>query len=166
MRTPFLLTLLLLTACGEPPVSVTEAPSTRNSYKRKTELIEEVPAAPRTIERTDSILIEIREAGTGRQLRVGDRVSAQVVARVSESETPFLSTRISGRPVTYSLDVSAPDTPVEGLRRALTELRVGTLADIKIPAELAYGEAGLEAAGIPPNSELEFEVRIKRMLKP
>jgi len=68
--------------------------------------------------------------------------------------------------MTYSLDVDAPDTPIEGLRLALVELRVGTLAEIEIPAELAYGEAGLESAGIPANAELVFEVRIKRKLKP
>ncbi len=160
------ITLVLIAACGEPPISVTEAPQRNNGTKSAPEPAQEAPAEPRTIEREDGIHIEVREAGTGPKLAVGDRVSAHVVARVSESEKPFLSTRISGRPMTYSLDIAAPDTPIEGLRLALSELRVGSLADIKIPAALGYGEAGLESAGIPADADLEFEVRIKRKLKP
>lgn len=164
MRVTFPCALVLMAAaCGEPPVSVTEAPlgtRTQNDSKR------EAPPEPRTVEREDGIVINIREAGSGPKLIIGDRVSAHVVGRVAMSEKPFLSTRVAGHAMTYSLDVATLDTPIEGLRLALSELRVGTLAEIKIPAELGYGDAGLESAGIPANAELVFEVRIKRKLKP
>jgi len=150
-------------ACGKPPVSVTEAPARTRTQKQAKG---ETPPEPRTIEREDGIVIEILEVGSGPTLTIGDRVSAHVVASVADNEAPFLSTRVAGHPMTYSLDVNTPDTPIEGLRLALTEMRVGTLAEIKIPAELAYGETGLESAGIPADAELVFEVRIKRKLKP
>lgn len=162
MRFVLPLLLVLLTACGEPPVSVTEAPPRAHSQNKATK---EAPPEPRTIEREDGILIHIREAGSGPLLTIGDRVTAHVVARVKDSEAPFLSTRSAGYPMTYSLDVAASDTPIEGLRLALAELRVGTLAEIEIPATLAYGEAGLASAGIPADADLVFEVRIKRKLQ-
>ena len=115
MRTAFALSLILLAACGDPEVSVTEAPNRTPSATTSKPAANEAPLEPRTIEREDGINIEIREVGRGPVLRVGDRVSAHVVARVFESEEPFLSTRINGYAMTYSLDVGASDTPIEGI---------------------------------------------------
>ena len=160
--------LVLTIACSEQEISVTEAPQqeTQRPKSEKVEARDTTPAEPRTVEREDGIRVEVHEAGSGRPLQVGDRVRAHVVARVRDAEEPFLSTRTTGRPATYSLDVGRPDTPIEGLRRALSELRVGARATLQIPSDLAYGKDGLSAAGIPADADLVFEVTIKSRIQP
>lgn len=167
MRTLLLLALFATVSCSEQEIAVTEAPSRTENYKdAKAEEAELPPAEPRSIEREDGIAIEVLEAGKGHPLQVGERVRAHVIARVQDAEDPFLSTRTTGRPLTYSVDVGRTDTPIEGLRRALTELRVGSRAKVTIPSDLAYGTEGLPAAGIPADAILEFEIGIKSRIQP
>jgi len=50
-----------------------------------------------------------------------------------------------------------------GLSRALVGLRAGTVAEIMLPPESAYGAGGLPSAGIPPGTLLLAHIEIREV---
>ena len=47
---------------------------------------------------------------------------------------------------------------IAGFKEGIQQLKVGDQATLFVPSTLAYGERG--SRGIPPNSDLIFEVKI------
>ncbi len=72
-----------------------------------------------------------------------------------------LSTKNLGTPIRAR--VGASSTLVPGLSRALVGLRQGTIAEITLPAESAYGADGLPSAGIPPATPLLATIEIREV---
>jgi hypothetical protein len=72
------------------------------------------------------------------------------------------STRSFGQPVRVRAGQRGELLPA--LSGALVGLRAGTRAIVHLPAEKAYGAAGLPAAGIPPGAPIEAEIRIRKVL--
>jgi hypothetical protein len=72
-----------------------------------------------------------------------------------------VSTKDLGTPIRAR--VGASSTLLPGLSRALVGLRQGTIAEITLPAEAAYGAAGLPAAGIPPGTPLLATIEIREV---
>lgn len=68
------------------------------------------------------------------------------------------TTRDAFAPVALRLDETKA---MKGLVRALVGLRVGTRAQVTVPAELAYGKDGLPSAGIPPGVTLSIDVDVR-----
>jgi len=66
----------------------------------------------------------------------------------------FDSTARRGNPMTIPL----AHFPVRGLVDALTRMKTGSVWDVYVPSELAYGPMGGPA--IPPNSVLQYEVQL------
>ena len=157
--------LLTLVGCSEPPLSVSEAPERAVHASAPVDEATPEPEEPTRIERANGLVIDIEEHGQGARLHHGDHVRLHLVGHVEGTELPFVSTRVSGIPMSLHLETSGPDTPIEGLRLALCELRVGTRASVRVPADLAYGEDGLESAGIPGDSRLLFDVHVKARIE-
>ena len=157
--------LLTLVGCSEPPLSVSEAPERVVHARAPIEETAPESEEPARIERANGLVIDIEEQGQGPLLRHGDRIRLHLVGHVEGTEAPFFSTRVSGIPMSLHLETSGPETPVEGLRLALCELRVGTRASVRVPADLAYGDRGLESAGIPADSRLLFDVHVKARIE-
>lgn len=99
---------------------------------------------------------------------------SQPTARDSELTTPapeplapplepivVLSTKNLGTPIRAR--VGASSTLVPGLSRALVGLRQGTIAEITLPAEAAYGADGLPSAGIPAGTTLLATIEIREV---
>ena len=80
-----------------------------------------------------------------------------------ESEEPpiedyvFGDTFKHGIPLRISLQRGSA---IEGWRRGLIGLRVGSRVVLLVSSELAYGEAGMPSARIPENADLRYEIEL------
>jgi len=72
-----------------------------------------------------------------------------------------LSTKTLGMPIRGRVGVEGGLMP--GLSRALVGLRAGTVAEIMLPPESAYGAGGLPSAGIPPGTLLLAHIEIREV---
>jgi FKBP-type peptidyl-prolyl cis-trans isomerase len=140
---PFL--LIALAACGgdAKPVVEVEEPSA---------------PVPRTVDKGGGCTVEITRDGTGTPARVGDEVALTYEVRVKDAEATLASTEGWVSPLRVRL--GAPEV-LPGLSRGIEGLRPGTQARIEVPPEMAYGEAGIPSASVPPQATLIFDVEIK-----
>jgi hypothetical protein len=97
-------------------------------------------------------IIHIRE-GDGESPNMGDFVEVHYTGWLEEDGTKFDSSVDRGQPSTFALG-----QVIEGWNEGLQLMRVGGLARLIIPSELAYGEAGRPS--IPPNANLIFDVEL------
>ena len=74
--------------------------------------------------------------------------------------TVFDTTRDNGQPFSFTLD-----SVIDGWKEALMLMRVGSIFEIVIPNELAYGSAGA-GDSIPPGATLIFEVELVDLTQP
>lgn len=104
-------------------------------------------------ETTESgLMIRTVEAGTGPVITTADAVLIDYEGRLESGEV-FDSSAAHGGP-----QAVAPGQTIPGFSEALTNMRKGGRYLIRIPSELAYGEA--DQPGIPPGSDLEFDVHV------
>jgi FKBP-type peptidyl-prolyl cis-trans isomerase FkpA len=104
-------------------------------------------------ETTESgLMIRTVEPGTGPQITTADAVLIEYEGRLLNGEV-FDSSAAHGGP-----QAVAPGQTIPGFSEALTNMHKGGRYLIRIPSELAYGEA--DQPGIPPNSDLEFDVHV------
>jgi hypothetical protein len=92
------------------------------------------------------------EAGTGPVITANDAVLIDYEGRLLDG-TVFDSSANQGGP-----QAVAPGQTIPGFSEALTMMQKGGRYRVRIPPELAYGSA--DQPGIPPNSELEFDIRV------
>lgn len=100
-------------------------------------------------------LYKAENVGTG--ARVGERAAKVHYRGMHINGEEFDNSRKgdSDEPVTFSADMVVP-----GVGAALRNMRVGDKWTIVIPADQAYGEQGMQFAGIEPNEALIFEIEI------
>lgn len=154
--------LVLAVSCGGEELEVREAAappqapaSARPAARAEPEL---PPREPRT-EFASGLVVELVEEGDGRRAgAAGRRMTMHHEVRLADGEAPVESTRGLGIPFTFTLGAGEV---VRGLDRALIGARAGDRLRIRIPAALAYGEAGLGA--IPPDAELLVDVHVLRI---
>ena len=58
-----------------------------------------------------------------------------------------------------------PGQVIPGFGEALQKMREGGVYKIRIPAALAYGAAGAGDGKIPPNSDIEFDIAVKQVVR-
>ncbi len=104
--------------------------------------------------------IEVTKVGAGKAATAGKHVTIHYKASVADAEKPFDSTFASNRPLEVELGVGAKLPVIEGLRRGLEGLMPGSEVRLKIPANLAWGEKGNPAVGVPANADVVFEVQV------
>ena len=75
--------------------------------------------------------------------------------------TPFADTYASGTPLEFTIGVGQV---IEGWDKGIVGMKVGEVRKLTIPYVMAYGENSLE--GIPPYSDLYFEVELVSAEKP
>jgi FKBP-type peptidyl-prolyl cis-trans isomerase len=160
--------LALASACGEDAKDAAgeEASSVYPALRAPSENAAGESAAgatassPVTIDKGDGCTVVIQAAGRGRAASIGDLVTLDYLARVSDSEIPFASTSRWTEPCTIELGNEHGPRVVPGLIRGLQGLKPGSKATITIPPALGYGKAGVPSAGIPPDATLVFEVQV------
>ena len=82
-------------------------------------------------------------------------------AEVSEAHGPFANTYESGEPLEFTIGMGQV---IVGWEKGLMGMKVGEVRKLYVPSEMAYGENSLD--GIPPNSDLIFEVELVHAEKP
>ena len=110
-------------------------------------------ASPMRGETTSSgLVLRTIEAGSGPQITDADAVLIDYEGRLPNG-TIFDSSAAHGGP-----QALAPAQTIPGFAEALTRMRKGGRYHVRIPSELAYGEAS--PPGIPANSDLEFDIHV------
>jgi FKBP-type peptidyl-prolyl cis-trans isomerase len=74
----------------------------------------------------------------------------------------FSTSRESGKPLEYNFNT---ETIIRGLVIGSREMKMGEARKVYIPYTLAYGEKGVPAAGIPPKTDLIFEIEAVNIIK-
>ena len=108
--------------------------------------------------RESGLKIETVAPGTGPKPRTDQRVVVHYVGWLSDG-TKFDSSFERGEPSTFGVTQVIP-----GWQEGLQELRIGEIALLSIPSDLAYGPSGAGDA-IPPNSDLVFFVQLLEILE-
>ena len=111
------------------------------------------------IVRPSGLMIRIIRQGDGAIPTRDSIVTAQYHGTLIDG-TVFDTTRDTGQPFSFSLN-----SVIDGWREAMMLMRVGSIFEIVMPADLAYGSVG--AAGtIPPGATLVFEVELVDLTNP
>jgi FKBP-type peptidyl-prolyl cis-trans isomerase len=154
--------LALITGCSKSGSGerTSEASSEPSAPAAEASGDAEATRAADVIDRGDGLTVEIHRRGTGRVAEGGSRVGIRYDARVAGAEAPFDSTRAAAVPLAVELGARSGPRIVEGLRRGLIGLSAGTKATIRVPAALAWGDAGESAFGIPEKAEVIFDVDV------
>jgi hypothetical protein len=108
---------------------------------------------------TDSgVVIRALVEGTGDPIRAMDGAIIEYEGRLTDG-TVFDST--AGRGPAGMI----PSQVIPGFGEALQQMREGGRYRIRIPAALGYGATGTPDGSIPPNSDLEFDVEVKKIVR-
>ena len=87
--------------------------------------------------------------------------SAAVAEAGADTLTPFADTYATGEPLEFTIGVGQV---IAGWDKGIMGMKVGEVRKLTIPYVMAYGENSLE--GIPPYSDLYFEVELVAAEKP
>ena len=104
------------------------------------------------------VMIRTIEAGTGDPIKANDGALVDYEGRLMDG-TVFDSSK--GRGPAGMI----PGQVIPGFGEALQKMQEGGSYRIRIPAALAYGAAGAGDGKIPPNSDIEFDVTIKQVVR-
>ncbi len=94
------------------------------------------------------------KVGSGAVATAASTVTATYTGALASSGTIFQSSLDSGQPFTAQLNGGV----IQGWSAAIPGMKVGGSRRILIPAQYAYGPQSV--AGIPPNSDLVFDVTL------
>jgi FK506-binding nuclear protein len=143
----------------QPAGDEAAAEGKKPSKKKAGDKAEEAPAKeakPKFAE----LGVKVTKAGSGTAATDGRTVTLHYKATVADAEKPFDSTFAMHRPIEVRLGAGAKLAVIEGLRRGLEGLTPGSEARLEIPANLAWGEKGNPAVGVPANSDVVFEIQV------
>ena len=168
MRKTAIVGLLCLTAaCGDDPVEVREAVTADASESEPgaepgTEVSAE--ATEEEAEPIEQLEVEQTERGAGAVARQGSVVRLHYEAWLAdvhaEGGEPFDSSLSRLIPLELKLGSKTGPAVIPGLEQGLLGLTAGSRAVLRIPAELGWGSEGHEAAGVPADASLVYEVRL------
>ncbi|MEO6580472.1 MAG: FKBP-type peptidyl-prolyl cis-trans isomerase [Sphingomicrobium sp.] len=104
--------------------------------------------------------VQIRtiEAGKGDPINATDGAILEYEGRLMDG-TVFDTTK--GRGPAGMI----PGQVIPGFGEALQKMREGGVYKIRIPSALAYGAAGAGEGKIPPNSDIEFDISVKQVVR-
>ena len=118
-----------------------------------------MPQIPDTTEIGGSLEVEDLAEGSGEVVESGDTVSVHYLGTLTDG-TVFDSSWSRGRPFTTQIGVGMV---IQGWDQGIVGMREGGRRLLKIPSDLAYGEAGSGSGSIGPNTPLLFVVDLLRI---
>lgn len=90
-----------------------------------------------------------------------DSALAEATEATEEEHSLFANTYESGEPLEFTIGVGQV---IVGWEKGLMGMKVGEVRRLSVPSVMAYGDNSLD--GIPPNSDLIFEVELVHAEKP
>jgi FKBP-type peptidyl-prolyl cis-trans isomerase len=114
-----------------------------------------VTPLPERRELEGGMVVEVRGDARGPAAAPGDALRLHLVGTLATDGTVITTTRSSGIPERFVL---CSGDLIAGLEQALAGLRAGQVCTVRVPAALAYGEAGLGT--VPPGADLIFEIEV------
>lgn len=93
------------------------------------------------------------KVGTGQEVKPGDTITALYTGWLATTGVIFDAAADHGGPQTFSLS-----QVIAGWSQGIPGMKVGGTRRLYIPASLGYGSQGNQ--GIPPNSDLVFDVTV------
>lgn len=112
--------------------------------------------------RLSGVQKETMQEGDGKTFpKGGSRVTVHYTGRFADSNKEFDSSRRRKEPFTFVLGAGQV---IAGWDVGIAKLSLGERALLHIPSELAYGSRGF--GGIPPNSDLIFDVELLKVEGP
>jgi peptidylprolyl isomerase len=102
---------------------------------------------------TQLVITDIVE-GTGDTVREGATITAHYTGALAGNGTIFQSSLDMGDPISFPLD-----GVIQGWTKGVPGMKVGGTRRLVIPAAMAYGEHS-PSPGIPPNSDLVFDIQL------
>ena len=118
-----------------------------------------MPQIPDTTEIGGSLEVEDLAEGSGEVVESGHTVSVHYLGTLTDG-TVFDSSWSRGRPFTTQIGVGMV---IQGWDQGIVGMREGGRRLLKIPSDLAYGEAGSSSGSIGPNTPLLFVVDLLRI---
>jgi FKBP-type peptidyl-prolyl cis-trans isomerase len=94
--------------------------------------------------------------GQGEEVKPGATVTAHYTGAIATTGNVFQSSHDGGQPIAFPLS-----GVIKGWTNGVPGMKVGGIRRIYIPSDQAYGEQG--NSGIPPNSDLVFDVEITKI---
>jgi FKBP-type peptidyl-prolyl cis-trans isomerase len=103
--------------------------------------------------KVEALQIVDEVTGTGAEVKAGDTVTVHYKGTLATTGVKFDSSYDRGEPITFSLS-----QVIEGWQKGIPGMKIGGKRRLVIPSSMAYGPSGTH--GIPPNSDLVFEVEL------
>jgi len=161
-----LATVLLVAGCGKHKPMTLEMAQQQKAAEDALDLtnpqvifLQENAQKEGVIVRPSGLQIRIIKAGDGAIPTKVSMVAAHYHGTLIDG-TVFDTTRDNDQPFTFSLD-----SVIDGWKEAMMLMRVGSIFEIVIPADLAYGSVGAGDA-IPAGATLIFEVELVDLTQP
>lgn len=95
--------------------------------------------------------------GTGAVVQLNDTVTVHYTLALAKDGLIIETSKDSGQPIPLSL---AKGAVIEGWVEGVPGMKVGGKRRLMVPAALGYGETGAPEGGIPPNSDLVFDIEV------
>ena len=149
---------LVVAACGNDDVGDAQAGVRENRPASRVAAAFEEVGETGVRELKGGLVVETTAPGRGPVARVGDTLTIHCKGVVKESGDVFDSTYGSGIPRQITLGAKEI---LPALELALHGSRAGSKLKVSVPAALGYGDEG--RGRVPPEAELEFEVRVVRI---
>ena len=119
------------------------------------------------IARPATVDVEETQAGTGGHPKETDVVFVKYVGKLEDGKE-FDRSQETPWPVPGIMPAGTPmklDGVVPGFREAILQMQKGGKYTVTIPAEKAYGASPPPGSPIPPNSPLDFDITVKRVVQ-
>ncbi len=116
----------------------------------------DLPELPQDLK---ELKVTVVKEGSGAEIQKGNIAYVMYVGVLPDGNV-FDSNVQSGQPIGFPIGEGAV---IKGWDEALVGVKEGTEVIIDVPADMAYGEAGIPGR-IPPNSPLRFDVFVVKVM--
>jgi FKBP-type peptidyl-prolyl cis-trans isomerase len=106
------------------------------------------------VKHVDFVSCQDLKVGTGTAVSASSTITALYTGALAKDGTIFQSSEDTGQPFTAALSSGV----IQGWTAGVPGMKVGGVRRIWIPAQYAYGAQSV--AGIPPNSDLVFDITL------
>lgn len=147
-----------MTATKAPDEKLSESKVARKQDKKIQEAKEKKAKKGAVTKRPDGLVIEDVVVGTGKEAKLGSRITVHYRGTLAKGGAEFDSSYKRNEPISFEL---LEGRLIKGWTEGIPGMKVGGKRKLHIPYALAYGEQGTPGGPIGPKADLDFEVELK-----